>query len=178
MAKKSILYKIVISFFQIIPMKKTVLLNSAIIVLLSISCSKAPELDSLPEKYNPKKLNVKLKGRYWQSMYTPTNSFELKFSNNSESALENCMVIINDQFKHRLTGLKVKMNNERTYSYFEGNTLKGNESVSIMFDQESGNLDKFHINVNLFFKPKTVSLISNSDTIQWLFDLPLHKSYF
>jgi hypothetical protein len=178
--KKSyfLLSKSVYSFSQIHSMKKILLLNTLFVALLSISCSKAPQLDPLREKLNTHNLDVSLSGRYWQSLYTPSCSFELKFTNNSDTPLENCLILINDQFKHELNGLKVKMNNEKTYSVTVNSMIKGKESVSIMFDQECGNIDKFKINTNVFFKPKTITLISNTDTIQWLFDVPLRKSYF
>ena len=157
-------------------MKKIIL--PIISVILICSCTRTPQFDLLKEIQNKKNIKVSLSGRYWQSMYTPNNSFELKFTNSGEKSLTNCVIIINGRFKHELKGLTVKMNNENKYSVSENNTIRGNESVGVVFDQECGNFDRFHINANVFFKPQTISLISNKDTVEWLFDLPLRKSYF
>lgn len=157
---------------------KALIVFSICVFLFSMGCKKQPKPDLPSVIKSSKNIDVLLEARYWRSLYAPTNAFELTFINNSSKPISKCQVIVNDKYTSSIKGLQVKKNKINKFVVQESDEIAPSNSVTIPFTKESGNLIPFKIKENIFFKPKTITLVANNDTLVWSFDVPLHESYF
>ncbi len=106
------------------------------------------------------------------------NACEVRFTNNMNVETGDCSILLNNKYKHGIKGLQCKKNNKNTLLINESASINPGESITIAFNNESGNREMFEIKANLFFKPETVELIIGNDTLIWQFNLSLRESFF
>jgi hypothetical protein len=133
------------------------LLACAALVLFSCSSPSFKVLDADAQN------GVIMEGQYWRGFFDSKGGFGLRLTNNSGAVLSNCVLSLDDKYKHSIQGL---------YSQEKGlikdSTIKKGEQITLRFDDEISNILYFDVQEQNYF-PKTVKLEYTSGSVTWKF---------
>jgi len=112
-------------------MQKLNFITVLLFLFLFASCS-SPHFKVLE---STSQSGITMEGRYWRGYFDPTGSFELRITNNSGRDCNNCIIVLDDKYKHELFGLHT-----REKGLIKDSVLAKGEQLTIPFIEDVNNL--------------------------------------